>query len=342
MLHERNHILENFARTVKAYPNVTIQICYLDLPGKVIKVGDAIYSGSWLESMNGHYQAIDSASDEYAEINAFITALGDASTHGKFCAPYRTNAGELVEVLEAFDENRIRRGIFPRAAFYNADLIKLVIWVFLFDRSGKLLIHKRSANAKDNRSMWDKSVGGHVDFSSDVDTSKTVAREVIEELLTTEIRKKTFIKTNDEDLIFLGEWKPEKRHDDPFYEIKNHPDRWYFFKDPQSYRTQSNRVLPEGGLQRNEVIADVYYLILSDDISEANINQFQNSEFRLVHPTVLKTLIDNSVAKKDLPETYQDIHSFTPDLIFTFTGKIRSKLEQLQNYIIENLKGPLA
>ena len=85
------------------------------------------------------------------------------------------------EMLVMYDRENIPRGIFPRKAFYNTDFQRYSVWLLVFNRKGQLLLHKRSQTTKDNRGLWDKSAGGHVDIS-DTSTGVAAERELIEEL----------------------------------------------------------------------------------------------------------------------------------------------------------------
>ena len=69
------------------------------------------------------------------------------------------------QLLLSYNQKREPLGIQPRDSFLNSKNAK--------------------DNAKDNRGMWDKSVGGHVE-RSDLESSKAIAREVAEELYTDE------------------------------------------------------------------------------------------------------------------------------------------------------------
>ena len=85
-----------------------------------------------------------------------------------------------TEIISMYNDNRHCLGQLPRESFLNIEKAKLVVWGMLFTRDGRVLIHRRADNAKDNRDMWDKSIGGHVDMEKDtVDTVKAAAREAL-------------------------------------------------------------------------------------------------------------------------------------------------------------------
>lgn len=59
-------------------------------------------------------------------------------------------------------------------------LIHRIVRVFVVNDEGKVLLHKRSKQLKDNPGKWDQSVGGHVDENEDYISA--ARRETSEEL----------------------------------------------------------------------------------------------------------------------------------------------------------------
>lgn len=121
------------------------------------------------------------------------------------------------ELLEAYDKNNKRVAIFDRKSFLTLEYKRASIWGFIFNRKGQLLLHKRSNETADNRGLWDKSTGGHVDLT-DVSTTETAKREFIEELY---MRDAEFSKYNDsktEMVVDFGEWRRGLRSDESFIE----------------------------------------------------------------------------------------------------------------------------
>jgi len=239
------------------------------------------------------------------------------------------------ELLELFDHNRIPRGIFPRNSFYDTDYSQLVVWGFVFDRSGRLLIHRRSSNAKDNRGMWDKSIGGHVDFSIDVDSSRAVARELIEELFVDEIRETKFsiFQVSDENMIYLGEWNPKKRKEKPFNEINTFSKEWAFFRLSKSQQIYSPRMLSDERVRALRIIADVYFFVATPKLSE-KLGELRNSEYKLVELSELKNVMERSLKKEKSAgfDHLQEVPLFTPDLTNTMTGYLRDMLSEFSAY----------
>ena len=123
-----------------------------------------------------------------------------------------TKKGNRKEVIYNYTADHVMLGQMPRDSFYGSDNYKLVMWALIFDREGRILIHKRSINAKDNQGMWDKSVGGHISLN-DYDTITGASREIAEELYTCEEAEQGHSKNdgwtaiNKDKIIYLGKWK---------------------------------------------------------------------------------------------------------------------------------------
>jgi len=329
---ENELIIDKTYLSVKKNKNIDIKICYIDIPIRIIICDNKIYTNNWITTPQIEYKLVDKQSEEFDSISEFIKLISAENIGQKFTSPYWGKKNKPVETIELFDEDRIRRGIFPRSAFYDSGFIKLVVWVFIFDRNGKMLIHKRSENAKDNRDMWDKSVGGHADYINDIDTSRTVPREVIEELKTNENVESNFLIPRDDNVIFLGEWKPNKRYDFPFLEVQKYQKNWVYFKVPRNERTSSPRMLPDGTEKGNEVIADSYLFLLSDD-KESDVQEFKNSSYKLLFPSQIKNAIENSDQNIGDPNFDGKVPKFTPDLRYAFKGKLRQELDSFSKSI---------
>lgn len=126
---------------------------------------------------------------------------------------YLSKVGD--ELIELYDMNSIPRGIYPRKAFYTDDYQRHSIWAFVYNRKGELLLHKRSERTADNRSLWDKSAGGHVDII-DSSTIMTAKRELIEELFLPEAEYTQYMSAELGDIIDFGEWNIIKRPEKHF------------------------------------------------------------------------------------------------------------------------------
>ncbi len=313
---------------------VEIEILHLSIPIAILVIDECTYLNPWLHEISDNIIELSEAPHWKKFIDSYVNAYIDRTKGRKYAADPK------AEILELFDHNRIPRGIYPRDSFYDTDFSQLVVWALVFDRNGKLLIHKRSANAKDNKNMWDKSVGGHVDFSLDVDTSRAIAREVTEELFSDEMKKED-IKLwgiTAEDMLYLGEWRPKKRKRFPFNEISRYEREWVYFRLLDSQHLFSPRYLPEGGKRRLRVIADVYLFISSRSLTEDSIKSLKNSKFMLIELSDLKTAMDLADKGKTSTLFIEDSSTdkppdFTPDLTNIMTGELRDILAEFSNYI---------
>ncbi len=247
--------LEKSKKNYKA--NLSVRTMCLDIPVPAIYIDGEYYITMSLTkffSNKRFYEYVDSDNVWYESYKKYFEAYlenDDCSKKYSSVARY-ADEGHDDEILELYDVDRIARGLYPRDCFYSTNNSQLVIWDFVFSRDGKLLLHKRKWNAKDNVGMWDKSVGGHVDYSQDFDSTDAATRELIEELFSDEGALQThssainFHKEDTRDLVFLGDWNSSLRYNAPFQEIKDHPKQWFYFRLPKStsIRRQSNRIMP--------------------------------------------------------------------------------------------------
>ena len=247
---------------------------------KSVKVNKKDYRSQWLDSYVDYYT-------KYCE---------EGETARRYCTE-ETEKRDRLEVIDMFNENRVKIGTGPRDAFLaNDDIVKSVVWGLLFTRDGRMLIHKRGSNAKDNRNLWDKSVGGHVSVQ-DLDTGEAIKREITEELFTIEnngqggFGKEDYLKVNMEKIIYLGEWNSKR-----FPSLTKVPleadEHYMFLLNPVDARRNwiyTSRVLPDGSVVKAKCFADIYLSVVSE---EFDIKKLQNSKFALVTPDELKECIN--------------------------------------------------
>ena len=145
------------------------------------------------------------------ELERYVAFFKDKDTQEK----YLSKTGD--ELIQLYEEVPIKgktvnvvRGIFPRKAFYTIDYKRYSIWAFIFNRNGQVLLQQRSKFTADNRLLWDKSSGGHVDLGES-STIMTVRREVIEELFLKEAEYTLYVQEKGRDFIDFGEWNTDKR-----------------------------------------------------------------------------------------------------------------------------------
>jgi isopentenyldiphosphate isomerase len=300
-------------------------------PSFMIKTDDNIWHMPVTSFDADNYEKIRKNSNEYNIINSFINFLTTEQQGLKYsCKPDE-------EMLELFDQNKVPRGIFPRNSFYNTDHYQYVIWGLIFNREGKLLIHKRSANAKDNQDMWDKSIGGHIDFKKERSSSDAAVRELIEELYTVEKDEQTghafsMLSEDAEKVYYLGDWRIEDFGSEYLEHIKlleepkeKGEEPWVFYKLPEAITHNTPRLLPNNkGEKWLRVIVDSYVFISNTSgVTEHSIKKMKNSEYLLVEPNELKSWMDTGKGKDG------KAFAVTPDLKFIMTGKMRDIIEKV-------------
>lgn len=325
-------ILSKIGMTKDILKQVTVEVIHLWLPATIIDVDGKFYASLWLDEPSCDFQEISKSHTWSLPIQEFINSYFAPDKGRKYACKY----GE--ELLELFDHKRIPRGIYPRKSFYDTDFAQLVVWAFIFDRRGKLLIHRRASNAKDNRDMWDKSVGGHVDFGMDIDSSRSVLREVVEELYEDETQQGDNLRAwvvSDEDMIYFGDWRPNKRKRHPFLEMNSFKKEWAFFRLPDHQVEYSPRTLPDGKVRRLRIIADVFAFVAGPQLDEKELDRLENSDFKLIEISQLKSVMDKALAGSEVPDfdKYLKVPKFTPDLTNVMTSGLRDALEEFAQYI---------
>jgi hypothetical protein len=338
-----NDITNNSSDTTISVNDVAnLKIIHIQVPFAVASLDNRLFLSFWLDEFDEVIYEIAEEDIFYRYISSYLTTNLDDDRGGKYSSAIDD------ESLELFDHDRIPRGIYPRASFYDTDYSQLVVWGFIFDRYGRLLIHRRANNAKDNRGMWDKSVGGHPDFSEDIDTSRAIAREVIEELFTDELKSDAKYdvkpwKIDPSDMIYLGEWLPNKRKRYPFDEVNKINKEWIYFRLPDSQRVYSPRILPNGSIRRLRVIADVFLFISNNSFNEDSLGDLHNSFYKLIDLQALKTSMDLALSNGKVPKFDNDhtVPKFTPDLVNIMTGELRDTLDEFSNYIKQFIRTSL-
>lgn len=314
-------------------PRADIETIHLQIPVSVVKVDGRIFMSPWLHEVWSEFEEVEKDDPWMNQLDSYIQTYFNQDIGRKYsCKPGR-------EILELFDHRRVPRGIYPRESFYDTTNSQLVVWAFIFDRKGRLLIHRRDKNAKDNQEMWDKSVGGHVDFEKDIDTSRAVLREVIEELFSEEMKKSKVDFTpwwavSDAEMVYLGEWRPDQRRRLPFNEINSFRHEWTYFRLPYSQHIYSPRTLPGGRVRWLRVIADAFLFITGPALNDECIRELKNSMFKLIELSELKNAMDKAFRNEEVPGfDEKPIPQFTPDLTNIMTGELRDNLEEFSQYI---------
>jgi hypothetical protein len=328
-----------------------IKDCYMPIPVSLIKIDDELYITQALTKFDSvkkfqYVGKIDSPTWENDKTEPYrsywITEFQnyyncyfiDVNGVQKYSTE-ETLKGDRKEVIDIFNESRVRIGTGPRDAFLsNMAIVKSVVWALIFDRQGNMLIHQRAINAKDNRGLWDKSVGGHVSVE-DLDTIEAVRREITEELYTLEKEgqgghdKIDWLITNKNKIIYLGDWKTGRYPD--FKGLNLNSDEYYAFSlnyldiNKKNFRTEiifTERVLPGGKTVKAKCFVDPYLCIVAEDFDIATL---QNSKYAMLTPNELKTCVLSGKIKINKDTRYYDSSVDTIDF------KVTSDLAYLVN-----------
>lgn len=325
-----NELTKNETRS----KNTKISISSLMVPFFSVQTDDNL----WYLPINDfnieNYFILSKKNNLYEAVLNYLNSIENDDSLKKFLAD--PNA----EMLELFDQNKIPRGIFPRDSFYNTDHFQYVVWGLVFNREGKLLIHQRKENAKDNQNLWDKSIGGHIAFENEKSSHEAVVRELIEELYTEEKKQQSghgfsMLSEDISKVYFLGDWRLEDNG--PYYldhikliESKKSPkeENWVFYKIPLSITHNTPRILPnKRGERWLRVVADVFIFITNTEICAEYLHRFKNSQYLLIEPNDLKTWMERE--KDDKNNDFK----VTPDLKYIMTGKLRNFIDEVSTTI---------
>jgi isopentenyldiphosphate isomerase len=172
---------------------------HLQLYMAITKIDDIIYLTSISNRRNSRSPTIRLA-DKKDPFYMMAVEYINYFKNSKLGEPYCTPPGE--EILQVFDEKGISRGFCARETVRKIPGLRVkVVFGFVFNREGKLLLQKRSDKARDNKRLWDKSFGGHMNSELDISIIETARREFFEELLS-ENGRQTVIH-------YLGQWDSE-------------------------------------------------------------------------------------------------------------------------------------
>lgn len=318
----RKQRLEEYQSKAETKQRLFIKNCYMPIPVPMIKIDDELFITMALTKFDSidKFQYVGKIMFDDSE-KCYKAACGDDGYRSLwlddfvsyyqeyFCNPdgaqkYSTEEtikGNRKEVIDIFDENRNRIGMGPRDAFLsNMAIVKSVVWALIFDRKGRILIHQRALNAKDNQGLWDKSVGGHVG-TEDLDTIEAIKREITEELFTFEQEGQgghdivQWMITNKNKIIYLGDWKTNRFPD--LSALNLSPDEYYNFSlnypdiNKRDFRREiviTERLLPNGDIVKAKCFVDPYLCIVSEDF---DISKLENSSYALLTPNELKRCV---------------------------------------------------
>lgn len=233
---------EDYSQRISLLQNNLRQFVNLIVSDDVIR-----YCFTTLDLPTGDmYRTITDATDSllYQQLEQYVKFLLNKDTGGKFMSKPDD------ELIELYDMKDMPRGIYPRKAFYATNFQRYSVWAFIFNRHGELLLQQRSKHTKDNRGLWDKSAGGHVDLA-DSSTIETAKRELVEELFLPEAEFSKYMTADFGDIIDFGEWNIEKRPEKSFRQEFDGlaPADWIVFRavdqdgNPMTIRRKSSRIM---------------------------------------------------------------------------------------------------
>ena len=324
-----------------------LKTCYQIIKEPVINIDNDYYiSKSFtLFCTLQRFEKIKKSHQWYEEYCKYFHAYFDAEKGAcKFYSTEITAKDNKTEVIYVHNDQRQVLGQAPRDSFLDMPHPKNVVWGLIFSRDGRILIHQRGKNAKDNQGMWDKSIGGHIDIVKDtVDSSLAAAREMLEELYKVELEaqgghtKAEDFKPDEDIPINIGVWRKElpdivkspiirDRTDDVFYFRINYK----FSKTP----IDSPRLLPDGSIMSVRVFPDVFCFIMRDKF-EATIGNLKNSKYKLLE---LSELNDAFISRKMTIVNQQgQIEEIefnpTPDLKQIKSGELWVDLKMISSYL---------
>ena len=320
----------------------SLRTSYLNIPIPAINIDDDYYITQSLTKFcdQTKFELVTKENVWYDEYLRYFSVYFDSLLGAKKYSTEVTQKDNRTEVILMYNNQRHLLGQLPRDSFLGTTKVKVVVWGFLFTRDGKLLIHQRGKNAKDNRGMWDKSIGGHVDMENDVvDTVRAASREMLEELYKVEAEgqgahtKAENMKPDADKPIYLGEWRPEIRYTFPFSEIRNQEDEIFFFRMDYHFSEEvvdSPRLLPDGREIPVRVFADVYAFVMPESFSTLNL---KNSKYAILELHELSDAYQENILVIDNNELE---FNPTPDLKKIITGRLWEQLNSFADYLKES------
>jgi hypothetical protein len=344
-------ILDNTGDEIMINPikeRLKIKQLHLKSPMDIIKSDSKIFYSPITHRVRGLKDYIEADPDGklYEELSEYITLLQEGSEK---VGVFLSKPGD--ELIWVYDKGGIARGIFPRNAFYTTEYARYSVWGLVFNHKGELLLQKRSATAKDNRGMWDKSVGGHVDLE-DATTGLTAKRELIEEMYLPKAEFTKHMKADIGDIVDFGDWLPRKRPERLFKESFNalSADDWIMFRAlhektelPLTIERMSERLWYDDGQQEPRIrrtifMSDVYFFMspkaknLDGLISElAASDDAAATAYRFVSISDLaREVADAEVNNLHTPEYTDDLR-----YLITMHRDLLDSIAEFSNYIGE-------
>ena len=322
---ERSEKLKQFSEMSEFSQRFKIKSVFHPIPIQMIKVDDVYYANiDPINTLNVNRflyvgnSLLSSVEDDkrFCLFNEYIRYF-ESFQNSKYCIE-ETKKGNRKEIIYNYMSNHAIIGQMPRDSFYGSDNYKLVMWALVFDREGRILIHKRSVNAKDNQGMWDKSVGGHIAIT-DRDTITGASREIAEELYTVEeaeqghSKNSSWTSINKDKIIYLGKWN-EARYPNFATSLRLESDEFYSFNFESRLTSQpidSMRVLPDGTHIKAKCFVDLYFVVTSE---EFDLSELKNSKYLVLYPYEIKEYAKTGELPKEVSNKEFGAFEVTPDL----------------------------
>ena len=247
------------------------------------------------------------------------------------------------DLIPVFDRKRYPHGVLPRKSFYTTNYARYVVWVLVFNRNGEILLHRRSNKTKDNGTLWDKSIGGHVDIE-DPASVITAKRELVEEMYLPEAEFTDYVKADIMDVIDYGEWKTSKKPEKSYIAQMSSLSTkdWAIFRatdeergNPITVERVSERRFFEDGktiVRKTIMLADVFFMLAPkgqldthENMKKAlaqNENKGVASDHRLVTLEELFRWIEQEESN------FKEKEVFTDDLVYL----VRELYEEIEEF----------
>jgi len=314
-----------------------LRTCYLPISIPAIQIDEKYYITLGLTKFKNcdKFELVSEEHTWYPELQKYFFGFFEYENGAKKFSTEETKKGNRLEVLQTYNFERKPVGVLPRDSFLGTKQLKSVVWGFVFTRDGKLLLHRRKENAKDNRGMWDKSVGGHVALG-DVDTVKAFGRELAEELYYVEKAEQgghnqtDFIKVNEDKMIFLGEWMPTRRFIAPFVDMNYNQNEYYSFSKTI---INSLRCQPDGETIDASMFVDIYVCVAGRGF-EYRLDHLMNSDYALLETYELRDCYrDKTIKIFKSGKMMEELFEVTSDLRYVMNSSIIDELARFSDYL---------
>ena len=319
---ERMNLQENYEERGNKKQRLYIKQVFHPIPVQMLMVDGVYYAAvsPLIKTDNERFlylgdstKKADKDAERFAFFEEYVNYF-NAYLGSQYCTE-ETKKRNKLEVIYNYTSSHEIIGQMPRDSFYGSDNYKLVMWALVFDRKGRILIHRRANNAKDNQGLWDKSVGGHIAID-DRDTIAGAAREIAEELYKVEEEEQSHTSTdmfnhvNSDEIIYLGKWK-ETRYPNFGSSLKIEPNEFYLFSFESRLTSQpidSMRILPNGTRIKAKCFVDLYFSITSKNF---DLNELKNSKYLVLPPQLIKKC---AKTKRLTQEIRREIQEHNPNI----------------------------